>query len=185
MGEVMFKKQSNPVTLHSSETSLCTSRTPEGVRSPDDLIRNAQPATKKEERLLLDFSQLTNDHPEVIPRLAELVYSRLEDNRAASVHECFEHVRWEMHVHMPNGLAPLLSRAVLYTHPDLTGMVRVVPVPLDEALGLRVSDKKLPGEYARRLEWCNGQPLTETPTPTLKKTVESVRPAQGELFEVA
>jgi hypothetical protein len=184
MGEVMFKNQSNPVTLRSSETGLCISRTPEGVRTPDDLILKAQPATKEQERLMHDFSQLTHDHPEVIPRLAELVYSRLEDNRAASVHECFEHVRWEMHVHMPNSLAPLLARAVLYIHPDLNGMVRVVPVPLDEALGMRVSDRKLPGDYARRLEWCDGQPL-KAPVPTLKKNVQSVRPTQGELFEVA
>ena len=155
------------------------------MRTVDDLIRNAKAATKKQERLLLDLSQLTHDHPEVIPRLAELAYSRLEDNRAASVHECFEHVRWEMHLHMLNGLAPLFARVLLYIYPDMNGMVRVVPVPLDDALGMRVSDKKLPGEYARRLEWCNGQPLTETPTPTLKKTVQSVRPAQGELFEVA
>lgn len=185
MGEVMLKNQSEPIILLSSENGLCNPRTPEGVRTPYDLIRNAKPATKNEERLLLDLSQLTNDHPEVVPRLAELVYSRLEDNRAASVHECFEHVRWEMHVHMLNGLAPLLARAVLYIHPDLAGMVRVVPVPIDDALGMRVADKKLPGEYARRLEWCDGRPLTEAPTPTLKKTVQSVRPTQGELFEVA
>ena len=181
----MFKNQSEPIILRSSESSLCNPCTPVGVRTPDDLIRNAQPATKKEERLLSDFSQLTNDHPEVIPRLAELVYSRLEDNRAASVHECFEHVRWEMRLHMLNGLAPLFARVVLYIYPDMNGMVRVVPVPLDDALGMRVSGKKLPGEYARRLEWCDGRSLTEAPTPTLKKTVQSVRPAQGELFEVA
>ena len=89
-----------------------------------------------------------------------------------------------MHVHMLNGLAPLFARAVLYTNPDLNGMVRVVPVPLDEALGMRVSDRKLPGDYARRLEWCDGQPL-ESPMPTLKQNVQSIRPTQGELFEVA
>jgi len=182
----MFKNQSNPVVLRSSGTSLCTLCTPQCVRTPDDLFLRAQPATKKEDRLMHDFSQLTHDHPEVIPRLVELVYSRLEDNRAASVHECFEHVRWEMHVHMLNGLAPLLARAVLYIHPDLTGMVRVVPVPLDEALGMRVSDRKLPGDYARRLEWCDGRPLSEAPAPTMqKRIVQPVRPAQGKLFEVA
>lgn len=181
----MFKNQSEPIILLHSENSLCNPRTPEGVRTPDDLIRKAKPATKKQERLLLDLSQLTHDHPEVIPTLAKLVHSRLGDNCTASVHECFERLRWDMHLHMPNGLAPLLARAVLYTHPDLNGMVRLVPVPLDEALGMRVSGRKLPGDYARRLEWCDGRPLTEAPTPTLKKTVQSVRPAQGELFEVA
>lgn len=180
----MSKNQIEPIILRSSENGLCTPRTPEGTRTSDDITRNAQPTTIKQERALLEFNQLTHEHPEVIPRLAELVYSRLEDNRAASVHECFEHVRWEMHVHMLNGLAPLLARAVLYIHPDLTGMVKVVPVPLDEALGMRVSDRKLPGDYARRLEWCDGQPL-EAPMPTQKKNAQSVRPAQGELFEVA
>lgn len=181
----MLKNQSEPTILRSSENSLCNPRIPEGHRTPDDLILKAQPTTKEQERLFHDFSQLTHDHPEVIPRLAELVYFRLEDNCAASVHECFEHVRWEMHVHMPNSLAPLLARAVLYIHPDLNGMVRVVPVPLDEALGMRVSEKKLPGDYARRLEWCDGRSLSEAPAPIQKKTVQPVRPAQGELFEVA
>lgn len=181
----MSKNQSEPIILHSSENCLCNRRTPEGLRTADDIIRKAQPTTRKQERLLLQCSQLTHDQPDVLPQLAALVRSRLEDNRAASVHECFERLRWEMHLHMPNGLAPLLARVVLYIHPDMSGMVRVVPVPLDEALGIRVSDKKLPGDYARRLEWCDGRPLTETPTTTLKKTVQSVRPVQGELFEVA
>ena len=154
------------------------------MRSINGFITLATPQTLKQERSLLVFSQLTHDHTELIPRLAELVYSRLEDNRAASVHECFEHVRWEMHVHMPNSLAPLLARAVLYIHPDLNGMVRVVPVPLDGALGMRVSLKKLPGDYARRLEWCDGRPLTEAPPPP-KKIVQSVQPAQRALFGVA
>lgn len=180
----MSEKQSEPIILHSFENGLCNPRTPEGVRTPDGLIRNAKPATKKEGRLVLDLSQLMQDRPEVVPRLAELVYSRLGDNRAASVHECFERLRWDMRWHMPNGLAPLLARVVLYTHPDLNGMVRVVPVPLDEALGMRVSDRKLPGDYARRLEWYDGQPL-EAPMPTLNKNVQSIQPAQGELFEVA
>ena len=34
-------------------------------RTDDNLIRTARPATAKQERLLLDFSQLTHDHPEV------------------------------------------------------------------------------------------------------------------------
>jgi hypothetical protein len=184
MGEVMFKNQSNYVTLRSSEKTLCNSRTPESPRVPDDIIRNAQPTTISQERLLRDFSQLTHDHTEVIPRLAELVYSRLEDNRAASVHECFERLRWDMHWHMLNGLAPLLARVLLYVHPELNGKVKLTSRPIDIMLGMHVSSKKLPGDYARRLEWCDGQAL-EAPMPTLKKTMQSVRPAQGELFEVA
>ena len=154
-------------------------------RSVDDLIRIAKPSTKEETRLLLGLSQLTHDNPELFAQLAGLVYSRLSDNRAASVHEAFERLRWNMHVGMSNDLAPLLSRAVLYVHPDLNGRVKLMPITIDAALGMRVAEKKLPGDYARRLEWADGRPLTEAPTHLLKKSVQSVRPAQGELFEVA
>lgn len=155
-------------------------------RTVDDLIRMAQPGTAKQARLLLDFSQLTHDHPELFVQLAALVYSRLETNsRAASAREAFERLRWDSHIQMSNDLVTLMGRALLYVHPDLTGMVQLNSRPLDEALGMRVSPKKLPGDYARRLEWCDGRPLTEAPTPPKKKTAQSVRPNQGELFEVA
>jgi len=153
-------------------------------RTVDDLIRMAQPATAKQAKLLLDFSQLMHDPPGMFEQLSELVYSRLEtNNKAASVHECFERLRWDSHIGMCNDLAPLLARAVLYVHPDLVGMVKLNSRPIDEALGMRVSPKKLPGDYARRLEWWDGRQLTEAPA--LKKTVQSVRPNQSELFEVA
>lgn len=155
-------------------------------RTVDDLIRMAQPGTAKQTRLLLDFSQLTHDHPELFEQLAELVCSRLEtNNRAASVREAFERLRWDIRIQMSNDLVPLMGRALLYVHPDLTGMVQLNSLPLDEALGMRVSERKLPGDYARRLEWCDGRPLTEQPRHSLKKTVQSVRPTQSELFEVA
>jgi hypothetical protein len=156
------------------------------MRTTDDIIRMAQANTAKQARLLLDFSQLTHDHPELFEQLAELVYSRLEtNNRAASVREAFERLRWDIHIRMSNDLVTLMGRALLYVHPDLDGMVKLIPRPIDEMLGMRVSDRKLPGDYAKRLEWCDGRPLAETPTPTLKKPVQSVRPAQDELFEVA
>jgi hypothetical protein len=84
---------------------------------------------------------------------------------------------------MSNDLAPLMGRALLYLYPDLTGKVQLNSRPLDEALGMRVSDKKLPGDYARRLEWCDGTPLTQPPP--FVRSVRPVRPIQGELFEVA
>jgi hypothetical protein len=155
------------------------------MRSINDFITLATPQTLKQERLLLDFSQLTLDHPELFRQLAELVHSRLTDNRAASVREAFEVARWKLHIRMSNDLVPLMGRALLYVHPDLNGMVELHARPLDEALGMRVSAKKLAGDYARRLEWCDGRPLTEAPA-LLKKTVQLVQPAQAELFgEVA
>jgi hypothetical protein len=177
---------SSALILHNTEGVPRNAKPVEGMRSPEDIIRMAQPDTMKQERLLLDFSQLTHDHPEVFPQLAGLVRSRLEiGNRAASAREAFERVRFDMHLHMANAILPLMTRVLLYVHIDLNGAVRLISLPLDEALGMRVSDKKLPGDYARRLEWCDGRPLTEAPTQTLKKPVQSIRPTQGGLFEVA
>jgi hypothetical protein len=154
------------------------------MRTTNDIIRMAQPTTAKQAQLLLDFSQLMHDHPGLFEQLAELVYSRLATgSRAASVREAFERLRWDIHIRMSNDLVTLMGRALLYVHPDLTGMVKLNSRPIDAALGMRVSPKKLPGDYARRLEWYDGRPLTEAPA--LKKTVQSVRPNQGELFEVA
>jgi hypothetical protein len=156
------------------------------MRSTDDIIHMATPTTAKQSRLLLDFSQLTHDHPALFGQLADLVYARVETNKgAASVREAFERLRLDIHISMSNDLVPLMARALLYVNPDLTGMVKLQSRPLDEALGMRVSQNKWPGDYARRLEWCDGRPLTEAPLPTFKKTVQSVRPAQAELFEVA
>ena len=169
-------------------------------RSADDLIRTAQPTTAKDARLLLAGSQLLHDHPGLFEQLADLVYSRLTDNRAASVHECFERLRWDIHIRMSNDIAPLLARMLLYAYPNLAGKVALNPVSLDAALGMRVAQKKLPGDYAQRLEWCDGRPLTEQP-PVLapSKPVHHrkdrrtwtawksrlVRTHQAELFEVA
>jgi hypothetical protein len=158
-------------------------------RQPDDLIRFAQPIGIQQERLLLDFSQLTHDHPALFEQVADLVYSRLETTQhAASVHEAVERVRWDTHIEIDDNLVPLMCRALLYVHPDLVGQVevRVTPTRLDEALGMRIADKKLPNDYARQLQWADGTPLSE-PHPALgQEPVQAVRPAQGELFpEVA
>jgi hypothetical protein len=157
------------------------------MRSITDLITIATPQTPKQELLLRDFSQLTHDHPGLFELVAELMYSRLATpHRAASVREAWERARWDIHIRMSNDLVTLMGRALLYVHPDLSGMVKVNPVPLDEALGMRVSQKKLPGDYAKRLEWCDGRPITEAPAHSQKKPVQSARPAQAELFgEVA
>jgi hypothetical protein len=156
-------------------------------RHPDDLIRFAHPTGVKQARELLDVSQLIHDHPELLEQVAVLVYSRLETNHgAASVHEALERVRWNSHVKMSNVLAPMLARMLVYMHPDLVGQVEVHSIPLDEALGMRIADKKLPNDYARQLQWADGTPLSEPHPASWRKAVQAVRPVQGELFpEVA
>ncbi|MGA3132460.1 MAG: hypothetical protein ABSD59_16775 [Terracidiphilus sp.] len=127
---------SSVVILPNSEGILCNAQSVEGTRTPDDIIRMAQPATKKQERLLLDLSQLIHGHPQFLPQLTELVRSRLETgNRAASVREAFERVRWDQHVSMRNALVPLVGRMLLYVNCDLNGMVQLIPRPIDETFG--------------------------------------------------
>ena len=158
--------------------------TNDSTRSVDGLIRIAQPTTAEQERLLLDFSHLIQNHPEFFPDLTELLRSQLgSGSRAASVRRHFEELRWERHWSMRNALVPLIGRTLLYVNCDLNGKVELISRPLDDMLGMRVSDRKMPGDYARRLEWWDGRQLTEAPA--LKKTVQSVRPNQSELFEVA
>lgn len=166
---------------------------PISIRRVDDLIRAAQPKTHHQERLLRLFAELVHNHPEIIGEVTALVYTRVRANeraghtKAASVKEACHRVRWDSRVHISEDLIALIARAVLYVHPDLLGAVEVGrSVLFDEMLGMRVADKRLPGDYARRLEWCDGRPLTEAPT-HLKKPAQSGQPAQqGELFgEVA
>lgn len=165
-------------------------------RNADDIIRMAQPTTVEQSQHLRTFSQLIHDNPALLSQVSSLVYSRVWSNerdghtKAASVKEACHRLRWDNRVHIGESLIALIARAVLYLHPDLDGVVEVCSSKLfDEMLGMRIAGKKLPGDYARRLEWCDGRPLTEAPAPApQKKTVQSVQPlpAQANLFgEVA
>jgi len=149
------------------------------MRSSDDIIRMAQPASVGQERLLDDFTRLTRNNPDLIRQLSGLLHSRLTGNRAAGVREAFERLRWDVHLRMSNDLVPLMGRVLLYVYPDLNGMVQLNPLPLDETLGMRVG-KRLPGDYARRLEWYDGRPLAQPPL-----AAQPARLFQGKLFEVA
>jgi hypothetical protein len=162
------------------------------MRTTDDIIRMAQPKTPHQERLLRLFAELVHNHPETIGEVTALVYTgvraneRAGETKAASVKAACHRVRWDSRVHINEDIIALLARAVLYVHPDLLGAVEVGrSVLFDEMLAMRVADKRLPGDYARRLEWSDGTSLSE-PHPAVRagKPVQ-VRPAaQGELFEV-
>lgn len=180
----MFKNQVKSAILNSSESTLYAPQTLGGIRIPEDIIRIARPVTTQQDELLLDLSQLIHDAPEAFPELATLVRARLTTNNgAASVREACERLRWDRHVSMRNALVPLIGRTLLYVYCDLIGMVQLVSRPIDDILGMRISDRKLPGDYAKRLEWCDGRPLSEPPM--FRKPVPSIRPVQGDLFEVA
>lgn len=74
----------------------------------DLFLKQAQPGNPHQERLLRNFSQLVHDQPELLAQLAELVQFRLaKGNRAASVREAWERLRWDRRLKMPNTLASL------------------------------------------------------------------------------
>lgn len=75
----------------------------------------------------------------------------------------------------------------MYLHPELNGLVQFLTSKADEVFGTQPAPAKLPGDYARRLQWADGRPLTEPPmVRSNRKPVLSERPRQQELFlEVA
>ena len=162
-------------------------------RSIGQLVRLAQPQAP-EERLLRQFSELLNNHPDMVSRVIALIEQRLSENRAASVHEATERARWDYRVQVNDDLVPLLARGILYVRPQLNGLIETRPSRFDAVFGIRRAEKKLRDEHARRLEWADGSPLTE-PHPALRggaqsagrKPVQSVpvRPLQSELFSEA
>jgi hypothetical protein len=59
----------------------------ESMLKIDLFLEQAQSASPHQARMLRDFSQLIHDQPEMLPRLAELVQSRLAvGNHAASIY---------------------------------------------------------------------------------------------------
>jgi hypothetical protein len=150
----------------------------------DDLILQAQPETAEQEALLRCFREHARANAELLQQLVAVVDSRHStNNSAASFHEAWERIRWDSRTGMPNTLAPAYARAAIFCYPRLNGVIQFAPSSWDAVFGTQLAKRKLLGDYARRLEWCDGRPFTEAPT--LKKTVQSILPAQGSLFEVA
>jgi len=120
------------------------------------------------------FCEHVSAHPKLLDQLVAVVDLRLDTNDgAASFQEAAEHVRWEERVHIPNVLIPMYARYAVFSYPRLNGMIQFVKSPItDGALGTRIAECKLPGEYARRLQWADDLDLQEFEPP-----------AQGELFE--
>jgi len=159
------------------------------MRNINDLIRLATPETPQQERVLREFSEHYHNNPDLVPFLVR--HARKQVRKFGWV--CFD-AAWcaaLMELRTPGGPEFKLSaklkawyvRGILYCHPDLHGCLEVRTAAPDSVFGMAAA-KKLPNDYARRLTWIDGRPLTEAPAP-LKKCVQSIRPAQAELFEVA
>jgi hypothetical protein len=160
------------------------------MRTTDDLIRMATPTTAKEVSVLREFSEHCHANPELFPFLER--HARAQIRKFGWV--CFD-AAWAgalMELRIPGGpefkltakLKAWYVRAILYSNSDLNGWLEIRRAAPDSVFGMAVA-KKLPGDYAGRLEWRDGRPLTDAPTQVVKKAARSVRPAQAELFEVA
>jgi hypothetical protein len=175
------------VNQHNSE-NLCHAQTGR-TRNIDQLISNARPGTKKLERVLLEFADHYHNNPVLLPYLVRQLRQQVRKQGWA----CFD-LAWAsalVKLRTPGGaeyklrhaLKSWYGRGILYCHPKLNGWLEVCKAAPNDAFGMAVAKTKLPGDYARRLEWADGTPLTE-PQPAFGRKPQSVRP-QGELFEVA
>lgn len=159
------------------------------MRTTDDIIHMARPTTAKEASVLREFSEHYHANPELVPFLVR--HARKQVRKFGWV--CFD-AAWAaalMELRTPGGpefkltakLKAWYVRAILYCNSNLNGCLEIRCAAPDSVFGTAVA-QKLPGDYARRLEWCDGRPLTEAPAMAIKKSVQSVRPTQSELFEV-
>ncbi len=159
----------------------------------DLLIRHAKPTTPQEERTLREFSTHHHDNPELAPFL--LRHARKQIRKFGWV--CFD-AAWAaalMELPVRSGsefklcarLKAWYVRGLICCNPTrLNGCLEVRSAAPDSVFGIAVASVKLPDDYARRLQWADGSPLSE-PHPALgcaRKPVQSVRPApaQSELF---
>lgn len=160
------------VGVNSNSTLNLTSQN----RSIEDLIRVAEPQTLQQQRVLREFAEHYNNNPKLVPFLV--------NNIREQVHEfnwvCFD-VAWGialLKLRTPGGPEFKLSaqlkawyvRGILYCNPDLNGCLEVrTRAASNSVFGMAVSEEKLPDDYAQRLEWADGSPLTE-PHPALRGT---------------
>ncbi|HEY6444960.1 MAG TPA: hypothetical protein VIY53_00755, partial [Acidobacteriaceae bacterium] len=138
------------------------------------------------ERVLREFAEHYHTNPKLVPFLV--------NNIQEQVHKydwvCFD-AAWStalMELRTPGGPKFKLSaqlkawyvRGILYCKPDLNGRLEVrTRAASNSVFGMAVAEEKLPGDYAQRLEWADGSPLTE-PHPALRGTpVPPRKPVQS------
>jgi hypothetical protein len=141
----------------------------------DDLLARSQPRprTRAQNKLLRMFREHASAYPELIQQLRSAVEARLgTNNSAASFREACEHVRWDTRTHIPNVLVPWYARATVFHYPHLNGTIEFGVSVADGVLGTWIAPGKLPGDYARRLQWGDGIDAPQSGPPT-----------QGELFD--
>jgi hypothetical protein len=124
---------------------------------------------KPKGRKLLAFVRHVKQHPEVLDFMAATALSR---NLASfSLVSLWEYCRWMLQtrrgdhrIFMPNNLGVFYSRAIVMLHCEFNGRVEVNGGgDVNRLLGLKVADKKLPGDYAKRLLFADGATLESRP----------------------
>lgn len=137
------------------------------------VARSARPRTAQQEEWLRLSREHASAHPELIDQLVSEVDLRLAANGAASFRPAWEQVRWNTRRHLTNAFLPVYARVAVFRYPRLNSRVQFVASALtDGALGTWIATRKLPGEYAARLQWADEL-----------EAVQSEPPAQGARFD--
>jgi hypothetical protein len=164
------------------------------MRSINNLILLASTQTPKEARVLREFSE----HFHTNPKLPSFLLSHAREQVRRFGWVCFD-AAWAAALmelrttggpefKLPAKLKAWYARGILFCHHELlNGRLEVHHAAPNSVFGMAVANKKLPGDYAWRLQWADGSPLSE-PHPAVRsahKPEQSVWPVQLGLFEVA
>ena len=149
-----------------------------------ELVANSQDCPE-----LREFREFHRTNPELMDFLVREIQKWLD--RGFTEYSCgnlWEYARWTLALErgpqstykMNDRLEPFYSRAVVILHPEFNGKQEFRTAYADKIFGTMIdAPKKRPKNYARKLQWDDGTPLTEAPSTQSKKPSLGVKPTPG------
>ena len=130
----------------------------------DELVDRSKPCSE-----MCNFHDFHKRHPEVLDFLVEEIFLRLERFDAFSYYNLWQYARWKLEMEkgpqdtflMNDHLTPFYSRAITILHPEFNGHAEFRKSKVDLCFGTQIepAPEKRSKNYARRLQWADGQPI--------------------------
>jgi hypothetical protein len=169
----------------------------------EQLIQRANPTTPDDLSTFREFVQHFHQNPELPPFLlrqfkrmrrkfgrvvfdwawnaAQLELDTLTPQRSKAtladigeVSRDDEDADQEVSLVLPAALKSFYCRALLVTHPEFNGLLKVKYTAADRVFGLMLPPRKQPGDHGRRLLWEDGTPIKRQRKAQQRKPVQSV-----------
>lgn len=132
----------------------------------DDLV-----ARSKDHLKLRRFHAFHREHPQILDFLVEEIRLRIDRGFPAfAFNSLWNYARWQMEGErgpqgetflMNDHLVPFYARTIIILHPELNGRCELRPSVADKIFGNEISSKKMAGDYARRLQWADGNAIED------------------------